>query len=286
MIDRMSANNINSMVGTATPLVEDMVTTAELKYMLRTSKILRSVLKENPSSFAATIAEDTLVLKGPRLEWLIDHAKHIEDTIDFMSSDGCPENTYIEIPETKASRNDAEPAAFRFLQNYAHEEPVGEITMKNGKMSITMFPIFEEGLPEDVPATAHLANVLDYLGWNHSTPEEQIDDLIECGLLVKNSVLTHSSGNKAARAAKLASSSAAAFNESMLEETGNYGNIGGEYENNNNNSETPYNNNNNFYGENGVNYSAAKSHLKAVKPSKKSRRKVNRKRRGTRKTRR
>jgi len=280
----MAANNVNSMVNSATPLVEDMVTKEELKYMLKTSEILRSVLKENPSSFAATIAEDTLVLKGPRLEWLIDHAKHIEDTIHVMSSDKCPENTYIEIPETKASMNSAEPAAFRFLQHYAHAEPVGEITVTNGK--ITMFPIFEEGLPEDVPATAHLANVLDYLMWNHRTPEEQVNDLIECGLLVNKSVLHHSSGNKAARAAKLASSSAAAFNESMLEETGNYGNIGAEYENFNNNSEPPYNNNNNFYGANEVNYSAAaKPHMKKVKPSK-SKRKVNRKRRGTRKTRR
>jgi hypothetical protein len=282
----MAANNVNSMVNSATPLVEDMVTKAELKYMLKTSEILRSVLKDNPSSFPATIANDTLVLKGPRLQWLIDHATHIKDTMELLSSDGCPENTYIEIPETKASRNDAEPAAFRFLQHYAHEEPVGEITMKNGKMSITMFPIFEEGLPEDVSATAHLANVLHYLMWNHSTPEEQVNDLIECGLLVNKSVLYHSSGNKAARAAKLASSSAAAFNESMLEQNGNWNNIGAEYENFNNNSETPYNNNNNFYGENGENYSAAaKPHMKKVKPSK-SKRKVNRKRRGTRKTRR
>jgi len=281
----MAANNVNSMVNVATPLLEDMVTKEELKYMLKNSEILRSALKDNPSSFPARIANDTLVLKGPRLQWLIDHATHIKDTMELLSSDDCPENTYIEIPETKASMNDAEPAAFRFLQHYTHAEPVGEITVTNGK--ITMFPIFEEGLPEDVPATAHLANVLDYLMWNHRTPEEQVNDLIECGLLVNKSVLYHSSGNKAARAAKLASSSAAAFNESMLEETGNWNNIGAEYENNNNNnSEPPYNNNNNFFGENGVNYSYVKSHLNTVKPSKKSKRKVNRKRRGTRKTRR
>lgn len=273
------------MVNSATPLVEDMVTKEELKYMLKTSEILQSVLKEDPSSFPATIANDTLVLKGPRLQWLIEHATHIKDTMELLSSDECPENTYIDTPETKASMNSAEPAAFRFLQHYTHAEPVGEITVTNGK--ITMFPIFEEGLPEDVPATAHLANVLDYLMWNHRTPEEQVNDLIECGLLVNKSVLHHSSGNKAARAAKLASSSAAAFNESMLEQNGNWNNIGTGYENFNNNSEEPYNNNNNFYGANEVNYSAAaKSHLKTVKPSKKSRRKVNRKRRGTRKTRR
>lgn len=285
MIESMAANNVNSMVNKATPLVGEMLAKDELKYLLKDSNILRSALKDNPSSLPELIKNETLVLKGPRLEWLMEHATHVQDTMEILSSDGCPKDTYIYTPETKASMDDAEPAASRFFQHYAHEEPVGKVTTENGKRKISMFPIFAEGLPEDVPATAHLANVLDYLMWNHRTPEEQVNDLIECGLLVKEGVLEHSSGNRAAKAAKLAASSSAAFNESMLEQNGNWNNIGGEYENFNNNSEEPYNNNNNYYGANEVNYSAAaKPHMKKVKPSK-SKRKGNRKRRATRKTR-
>jgi len=283
----MAANNVNALAAQAAPLVDD-ITHDELTYMLKSSEILRSVLKTDPSSFSSVIAHETLVLKGPRLEWLIDHATHIRDTMDVLSSDKCPENTYIDTPETKATMNYAEPAAFRFLQHYTHEEPLGEYTEKDGKVSITLFPIFSEGLREDIPPTAHLANVLDYLMWNHRTPQEQVNDLIECGLLVKESRLHHSFPNKEAKLAALAaSSSSAAFNNSILNKPGNWNNINVHVESNNNrNSKNRYNNNE-YIGENEVNYSAiVKPHMKKMKPSKSyTKRKVNRKCRGTRRLR-
>jgi len=251
----MFVQDVSDLLPEAMKIVKDAVEKPVMECLLKRSKILRSCLKHRPADFLELVEDDTLVISGAKLRWLEDHSEHIRTMMEFQTHGDCPKNRFMLCPEEKAIYEDFGDASslFEFLQHYVDGKPVGEYHTEHKELFFDLYPQFRK-LPE----------VLDALMWDHRKADDQLDDLIKVGLLVKRDedfvAKRPSFPHKEFRLKKHLEAQKKKFHrriEDILEDRGN----------NDNNNNFDYNNNNNDNRPRLV-HNERNSYLRPVKASK------------------
>jgi len=252
----MFVEDVSDLLPQAMKIVEDTVEKPVMECLLKRSKILRSCLQHRPADFLELVEQDTLVIGGAKLRWLEDHSEHIRTSMEFQTYGGCPKNRFMLCPEEKAIYDDFGDASamVEFLRHYVEGEPVGEFHKQHGELYFDLYPPFRK-LPE----------ILDALMWDHRKPEDQLDDLMEVGLLVKRDedfvAKRPSFPHKEFHAKKKAEAQAKKFRrriEDLLEDMSN----------SNSESNNNYLNNNDTNNKPRLVHNERDSHLRPVKASK------------------
>lgn len=173
----------SELVAKASSLLgEDEIDTEVLRCLLSRSAILRDALETDSSEFLRRMKEETIILQGEPLMWLLEHSDFIKDSMEVQASQGCPD-VFLQTPEEVELLLTAEPNVFPFLRLCAQGKPIGEYTGKDGDYTIRWSLSFYD--------QERIANLFDFLLWNSMDPNRQLKDLIDHGSLTQAPVIGH-----------------------------------------------------------------------------------------------
>jgi hypothetical protein len=167
---------------------------AILAYMLHVSPIIRKCVQETPGALAHLLDTDTFILSGDKLTWLLDHQDMFNELVTtFVTVNGT--RHLICQPELKQRLIDPDLSidSFTLLKHYADDRAIGTYVKDYSGYIVNLF-LDQFAIPHpDIDGT------LRFMNWNKTSSAERIADLIECGLLTRQS--GHSSRGRPVAAA-------------------------------------------------------------------------------------
>ena len=149
-------------------LGEDAIDSTVVECLLSRSAILQDALATDSNEFLRRMKEETLVLQGEPLTWLLEHSGFVKDSMEVQASQGCPD-VFLQTPEEVELLLSAEPNVFPFLRLCAQGKPVGEYTGTYGDYTIQWSLSFYD--------QERVANLFDFLLWSSTDPVRQLEDL-------------------------------------------------------------------------------------------------------------
>ena len=175
MPDANFVHDVSDLLDKAVKFAEGMYEKKVIECLMKRSPSLRKcVAEDNYKRFRKLLETETLVLTGDDLKWLIKCSETIETFMEYQSYGGCPSNHFMWCPEETEISDSITREIFTFLKHVEEEEPVGRYMRESdGEILVD--------LNADL---RHLPDVFQFLSWrNHKSPEAQLEDLIEHGLL-------------------------------------------------------------------------------------------------------
>lgn len=175
MPDANFVHDVSDLLDKAIKFAEGTYDKKVIECLIKRSPSLRKcVAEDNYKRFRKLLETETLVLTGDDLKWLIKCATTIETFMEYQPYGGCPKDHFMWCPEETEISDSITREIFTFLKHVEDEEPVGRY-MKESDGEILV------DLDADL---RHLPDVFQFLGWrNYKSPEAQLEDLIEHGLL-------------------------------------------------------------------------------------------------------
>jgi hypothetical protein len=175
MPDANFVHDVSDLLDKAVKFTEGTYEKKVIECLIKRSPSLRKcVAEDNYKRFRKLLETQTLVLKGDDLEWLIKCSETIETFMEYQSYGGCPKHYFMWCPEETEISDSITREIFTFLKHVEEEKPVGRYMRESDGDILVDFNA----------DLRHLADVFQFLSWrNHKTPQAQLEDLIEHGLL-------------------------------------------------------------------------------------------------------
>ena len=182
MPDGNFVHDVSDLLDKAIKFAEGLYEKKVIECLIKRSPSLRKCLiDDNYKRFRKLLETETLVLTGADLDWLIKCSETIETFMEYgQSYGGCPKHHFMYCPEETEISDSITREIFTFLKHVEDEEPVGRYMRESdGEILVDLNPDLR-----------HLADVFQFLSWrNHKTPQAQLEDLIEHGLLEESAHL-------------------------------------------------------------------------------------------------
>ena len=198
-----SGSSLAALVTKAKEILGSEVEPAILKCLLSQSQILRDCVMNRPEELPGLMDDEVIILTGDDLETIKQLSGHVQDRMGFASDD-CPSDVFILTPEDKKTYEyDSSPEirnVFTFLKRYSNGEAIGEYIESDvdGSVSVELYPGVlphpSSFLAEESRATGTRApepSTLEYLMFSKPKHSQQVRDLINIGMLVPSTSVTH-----------------------------------------------------------------------------------------------